>query len=146
MNFLKWGSHTAKECNAPKAPKANLADDSSKSGKSGRQVTREERSEDEEEYDNDAYYTDDFVKKRQLNMNVAHYTTPADEDSVGDCKTHGSAYSSDIYKDSSDESETKSTGSSDDSSHPVIHSAYMMKYNIMLEVFEVVLRLRLVLV
>ena len=72
-------------------------------------VSREERSEDEEEYDNDAYYTDGFVKKRQLNMNVAHYTTPADDDSDGECRANGSAYSSDICEDSFDEAETKST-------------------------------------
>ena len=108
------GLHTAKECNAPKAPKANLADDSSKSGKSGRKVTREERSEDEEEYDNDAYYTEGFVKKRQLNMNVAHYTTLTDEANDKDCSAYGSVCSSDICKDSSDEAETKSTGSSVD--------------------------------
>ena len=40
--------------------------------------------------------------------------------------TYGSVCSSDICMDSSDEAETKSTGSSVDSSHPVIHSAYMM--------------------
>ena len=81
---------------------------------------------DEEEYDNDAYYTEGFVKKRQLNMNVAHYTTLSDEDCDGDGSAYGSVGSSDICKDSSDEAETKSTGSSVDSSHPVIHSAYMM--------------------
>ena len=42
----------------------------------GRHVTREERSEDEDDYENDAMYTDGFVKKRQLNMNVAHFVSP----------------------------------------------------------------------
>jgi hypothetical protein len=70
MNCLKWGSHTAKECDAPKSPKANYADDSSKGGKSRRKVRVDEQSEEEEDYENDAMYTDGFVKKRQLNMHV----------------------------------------------------------------------------
>ena len=34
--------------------------------------------------------------------------------------------SSNVYNDSSDEADAKSTGSSAESGHPVIHSAYMM--------------------
>jgi hypothetical protein len=120
------GSHTAKDCKAPKASTANLADDFSKSSKSDLHVTREERSEDDEEYDNDAFYTDGFVKKRQLNMNVAHFTTLADDESYGNGDVDVSVGSSNVYNDSSDESDANSTRSSIDSSHPVIHSAYMM--------------------
>ena len=59
-------------------------------------------------------------------MNVAHFTTLSDDDSDGNGIVYGSVGSSNIYKDSSDEAEAKSTGSSVDSSHLVIHSAYMM--------------------
>ena len=123
MNCLKWGSHTAKDCKAPKASTANLTDDSSKSSKSGRQVIREKRSEDEEEYENNAYYTDDFVKKRQLNMNVAHFTTLGNDENDGDGIVYGYVGSSNVCKESSDEAEARSTGSSVDSNHPVIHWA-----------------------
>jgi hypothetical protein len=122
---LKWGSHTANDCKAPKASAANLADDSSKSSKSGRHVTREERSDDEEEYDNDAYYTDGFVKKRQLNMNVAHFTTPGDDERDEDGRD-GSVGSSIVYNETSDGADAKFTGSSVESSCPVVHSAYML--------------------
>jgi hypothetical protein len=64
MNCLKWGSHTAKKCYAPKASIAHYADDSLKGGKSSRQVRVDDQSEEEEEYKNDAMYTDGFVKKR----------------------------------------------------------------------------------
>ena len=109
-----------------KASTANLADDSSKSSKSGRHVTREERSEDEEEYGNDAYCTDGFVNKRQLNMNVAHFTTPGDDESDGDGNVDGSAGNSYVYKESSDDADAKSTGSSIDSRYPIVYSAYMI--------------------
>ena len=78
---MKWGSHVAKDCKVPKASTANLADDASKSRKSGRHVTREERSEDEDDFENDAMYTDGFVKKRLLNMSVAHFVSPIAEGS-----------------------------------------------------------------
>ena len=81
---MKWGSHIAKDCKAPKASTANLADEFSKRSKSGRHVTREERSEDEDDYENDAMYTDGFVKKRQLNMNVSHFVSPIAEASGED--------------------------------------------------------------
>jgi hypothetical protein len=123
---LKWGSHIAKDCKAPKASTANLADDFSKSSKSGRHVTRKKRSDNKEDYDNDAYYTDGFVKKRQLNMNVAHFTTPGDDESDGDGNVDGSAGISYVYKESSDDADTKSTGSRVESSYPIVHSAYMM--------------------
>jgi hypothetical protein len=90
LNCLKWGSHVAKDCKAPKVFTANLADDSSKSIKSGRHVTREERSEDEDDYENDAMYTDGFVKKRQLNMNVAHFVSPIAESSGENSLSSGS--------------------------------------------------------
>jgi hypothetical protein len=61
---LKWGSHTAKECNALKASKANYTDDSTKGSKSIRQVHVDEKSEEEEEYENDDMYTDGCAKKR----------------------------------------------------------------------------------
>ena len=41
----------------------------------------DEQSKEEEEYENDAMYTDCFVKKRQLNMNVAHFASPIAESS-----------------------------------------------------------------
>jgi len=123
---LKWGSHVAKDCKAPKASTANLADDFSKSSKSGRHVTRQERSEDEEEYDNDTYYTDGLVKKKQLIMNVAHFITQGDDESDGNSNVDGSAGNSYVYKESSDDADAKSTGSSIDSRYPIVHSAYMI--------------------
>ena len=126
MNCLKWGSHVAKDCKAPKASTANLADDFSKSSKSGRHVTRQERSEDEEEYDNDTYYTDGLVKKKQLIMNVAHFITQGDDESDGNSNVDGSAGNSYVYKESLDDADAKSTGSSIDSRYPIVHSAYMI--------------------
>jgi hypothetical protein len=81
MNCLKWGSHTAKECNALKAFKANYADDSCRGRKSSKQVSVDAQSEEEEKYENDAMYTDCFVKKRQLSMNVTHFASPIAESS-----------------------------------------------------------------
>jgi hypothetical protein len=126
FELFKMRSHTAIDCKAPKASTANLADNSSKSSKSGRHVTREKRSENKEEYDNDAFYTDGFVKKRLLNMNVAHFTTPGDDKSDGEGNVHGSVGSSYVYNESSDEADAKSTGSSVEISHPIVHSAYIM--------------------
>jgi hypothetical protein len=93
LNCLKWGSHAAKDWKAPRASTANLAHDSYKGSKSGRHVTRDDRSDDEDDFENDAMYTDEFVKKRQLNMSVAHFVSPVAEGS-GD---NNSYYASDKY-------------------------------------------------
>jgi len=59
-------------------------------------------------------------------MNVAHFITQGDDESDGNSNVDGSAGNSYVYKESSDDADAKSTGSSIDSRYPIVHSAYMI--------------------
>ena len=100
----------------------NYADDSSKSSKSSRQVRVKEHSDEEEKYENYAIYTDGFIKKRQLNMNVAHFASTTAEGSGAD----SSSCESEADPARSEDSGGESVVSSDNSGGEVMLNEYMV--------------------
>jgi hypothetical protein len=79
-------------------------------------------SEEEEEYENNAMYTDGFVEKRQLNMNVANFASPIAEGSGVDSSSSDSE--ADAARSEHSDGESVVSGNTD--TREVMFHAYMI--------------------